>query len=67
MDERLLKRPLGLHDMELEVTPGLLHQYQELLGDETRRHLTARHVPKHLALAFLAGIRNMLCSARCRR
>lgn len=58
LNERLLARPLGLHDMELEVTPGLLHQHQELLGDEMRRHLTARSVPQQLAHGFLAGIRN---------
>jgi hypothetical protein len=57
-DERLSARPLGLHDVQTDVTPGLLHQHQDLLGDELRNYLTTRHVPHHLAQIFLTGIRN---------
>ncbi len=58
LDERIARRPLGLHDTELEVTPGVLHQHFEQLGDELRRYLTARNIPRHLSQAFLGQIRN---------
>lgn len=58
LEERVARRPLGLHDMELEVTPGLLHSHQDQLGEEMRRHLIAKQIPRQLAQAFLGQTRN---------
>ncbi len=60
VDDRERAQPLGLDETQLEVTPGVLHQYQELLTDEMRRHLTAKTVPEQLCRAFLGAMRNQV-------
>lgn len=59
-DARQLAQPLGLDQMQWEVTAGLLHQHQDLLSEEMRRQLTARHVSESVRVAFANRMRNQV-------